>query len=161
MPEYRPTPSGGLQRLLAMPRFSQTPDTAYAPGQDRIRGLLATMGDPHVSLPVVHIGGTNGKGSTASYVSALGTASGLRVGLFTSPSLLRTAEMIRIDGVPQDEALSHAADRWIEAIEASGATFFEAVTALAFGIFAEAGVDLAVVEVGLGGRDDATAVVEP
>lgn len=151
----------GLDWLLALPRFSHTPDEAYVPGQDRIRALLAAMGDPQRGLRTVHIGGTNGKGSTASFVSALGTASGLRVGLFTSPSLLHASEMIRIDGVPQAEGLARAADRWLDAAQASGATFFEILTALALWTFAEADVDLAVVEVGLGGREDATAVVEP
>jgi dihydrofolate synthase/folylpolyglutamate synthase len=150
----------GLDRLLALPRFAD--DTgAYRPGLDRVRRLLHAMGDPHRAAPVVHVGGTNGKGSTASLVAALATASGRRAGLLTSPTLLHPAEMARVDGVPQVGAFAAAADRWGAEAAAIGCSFFEAAVALSFAVFAEARVDLAVVEVGLGGADDATAVVDP
>ena len=150
-----------LARLLALPRFLDAASGAYRPGLERVRALLAEMGDPHERLRVVHVAGTNGKGSTASFVSAIGTASRLRVGLFTSPTLLDRAEAVRIDGVPQPEALASGAARWMNAAERVGATYFEALTALALDAFARAAVDLAVVEAGLGGRDDATNVVRP
>ena len=150
----------GLDRLLALPRFADDPAGAYRPGLDRVRGLLQAMGDPHRAEPVVHVGGTNGKGSTASFVAAIATASGRRVGLLTSPTLLHPAEMARIDGAPQVGAFGVAADRWMDEAEALGCSFFEAAVAIAFSVFSEADVDLAVVEVGLGGADDATAVVD-
>ncbi|PAP76399.1 bifunctional folylpolyglutamate synthase/dihydrofolate synthase [Rubrivirga marina] len=151
----------GLDRLLALPRFADDPAGAYRPGLDRVRALLGAMGDPHRAAPVVHVGGTNGKGSTASFVAAIATASGRRVGLLTSPTLLHPAEMARVDGVPQVEAFGAAADRWMEEAAAVGSSFFEAAVALAFVVFSQAEVDLAVVEVGLGGVEDATAVVDP
>lgn len=151
----------GLDRLLALPRFSDDPAGAYRPGLDRVRALLRAMGDPHRAAPVVHVGGTNGKGSTASFVAAVATASGRRVGLLTSPTLLHPAEMARVDGMPQIAAVAAAAERWAGEAEALGCSFFEAAVALALSVFAEAAVDLAVVEVGLGGADDATAVVDP
>ena len=152
--------SSGLDRLLARPRFADDVG-AYRPGLDRVRALLRAMGDPHRAAPVVHVGGTNGKGSTASMVAAGATAAGLRVGLLTSPTLLHPAEMARVDGVPQTESFAAAAGRWMDEAEALGCSFFEAAVALAFAAFAEARVALAVVEVGLGGADDATAVVDP
>src|SRR5688572_20613163 len=132
-------------------------------GLDTTRELLAGVDDPHRHFHSIHIGGTNGKGSVASLTdAALRAAGGGRVGLYTSPHLVSFAERIRIDGTPAaGESIARAAERLRPAIERTGATFFEATTAIAFLCFAEAGVDVAVVEVGLGGRLDATNVVEP
>ena len=133
-------------------------------GLERTEALLAGAGDPHRRFRALHVGGTNGKGSVAALCeSALRAAHpGRTVGLYTSPHLVSFAERIRIGGRPVDAALLAAADaRLRPAVEASGATFFEATTALAFLCFAEAGVDLAVVEVGLGGRLDSTNVLRP
>jgi dihydrofolate synthase/folylpolyglutamate synthase len=110
------------------------------------------------------VGGTNGKGSVAALCeSALrADAAGRRVGLYTSPHLVSFAERIRIDGRPApDDAIVAAAERLLPAIERTGATFFEATTAIAFLCFADAGVEVAVVEVGLGGRLDSTNVITP
>jgi dihydrofolate synthase/folylpolyglutamate synthase len=125
--------------------------------------LLAGVGDPHRRFHAIHIGGTNGKGSVAALCdAALRSAGAHRVGLYTSPHLVRFNERIRIDGVPvRDDVLRAAAERLRPAVERTGASFFEATTALAFLLFAEAGVDFAVVEVGLGGRLDATNVLVP
>ena len=150
-----------LARLLALPRYLDVASGAYRPGLGRVRALLGAMGDPHRGLRLVHVAGTNGKGSTASCVAAIATASGLRAGLFTSPVLVDRSEAIRIDGAPQPERLASGAARWMDAAERAGATYFEALTALALDAFAQADVDLAVIEAGLGGRDDATNAIRP
>ena len=151
-----------LDRLLALPRFADAGAAAYTPGLDRMRALLAAMGNPERSAPAVHVAGTNGKGSASSFAASIAQASGLRVGLHTSPHLLHVGERMRVDGVPADDAwLSDAARRHAELFARVGPSFFEATTALAFLRFAEATVDLMVVEVGLGGRLDATNVLTP
>lgn len=132
-------------------------------GLETIRALLTRVGDPHRRYPVLHIGGTNGKGSTAAMVAAILQASGHRVGLYTSPHLIDFRERIRVDGVMIAEG---RVSELVEALQAAAApdlspTFFEFTTALAFQYFAECLVDVAVLEVGLGGRFDATNVVEP
>ncbi|WP_053334502.1 bifunctional folylpolyglutamate synthase/dihydrofolate synthase [Gemmatimonas phototrophica] len=124
--------------------------------------LLADLGQPQDAYPVFHVAGTNGKGSTVATLDALLRGSGLRVGRYTSPHLVDFSERIVIDGVP----MSHAAitewlTRWEPRLTELGATFFEATTAMALSYFAAAGVDVAIVEVGLGGRLDATNVVSP
>ena len=110
----------------------------------------------------MHIGGTNGKGSVATLVSGALRAAGFRTGLYTSPHLVSFRERYQVDGEPVSEA---AVAMWIDqlrpVIESAGATFFEAGTALAFADFAARGVEIAVIEVGLGGRLDSTNVVQP
>lgn len=133
-------------------------------GLERTEALLAGAGNPHRRFRALHVGGTNGKGSVSALAeSALRTAHpGRLTGLYTSPHLVSFAERIRIGGRPVDAALLAAAEAELRsAVEASGATFFEAATALAFLCFQRAGVDVAVVEVGLGGRLDATNVLDP
>jgi dihydrofolate synthase / folylpolyglutamate synthase len=133
-------------------------------GLERTEELLAGVGDPHRHFRALHIGGTNGKGSVAALCDAAlrAGASVGPVGLYTSPHLVHFRERVRVDGVPvADEVLAAAAERLRPAIERTGASFFEATTAIAFLCFAEAGVRTAVVEVGLGGRLDATNVVDP
>ena len=133
-------------------------------GLERTEALLAGAGDPHRRFRALHVAGTNGKGSVSALCDAALRAAhpGLRIGLYTSPHLVSFAERIRVGGRPVDAALlAEAEARLRPAIEASGATFFEATTALAFLCFARAGVDLAVVEVGLGGRLDSTNVLDP
>jgi dihydrofolate synthase/folylpolyglutamate synthase len=133
-------------------------------GLERTEEMLAGVGDPHRRFRSIHVGGTNGKGSVSALCdAALRTAApGRRVALYTSPHLVRFAERIRVDGAPVDAALlASCVERLRPGIESSGATFFEAATAVAFLCFAEAGVDVAVVEVGLGGRLDSTNVVAP
>jgi len=129
---------------------------------DRVRALMAALGDPQRGYPVAHIGGTNGKGSTAVFVASIARAAGARVGLYTSPHLSRFAERFLVDGAEVDDDALLAAGADVErAVEAmtDTPTFFERVTAIALVLFARAGVDLAVLEVGLGGRLDATNVV--
>ncbi|RZJ04054.1 MAG: bifunctional folylpolyglutamate synthase/dihydrofolate synthase [Brevundimonas sp.] len=127
---------------------------------DRMRVLCAALGDPQLRLPpVVHVAGTNGKGSTVALLRAIAEAAGLRVHAYTSPHLVRFNERIRLAGrLIEDEALSAILDR-IEALDIE-ATVFESTTAAAFVAMSEAPAQLAIVEVGLGGVLDATNVIE-
>lgn len=127
-------------------------------GLDAMRAACARAGDPERSFDVVHVGGTNGKGSTAAMVEAMARAAGKRTGLYTSPHLTRFAERIRIDGEPiDDRALTDVLARALEL--GPDLSFFETATLAAFLAFRDAKVDLAVIEVGIGGRLDATNVV--
>ena len=134
-------------------------------GLERIRAALDALGSPERCAPVLHVAGTNGKGSTCAFAAESLRAAGLRVGLYTSPHLRHFCERIRIDGQPLAEQV--AADLFGElaalpgALDPEGLTFFELATALAFLAFSRAAVDVMVIEVGLGGRLDATNVVEP
>jgi dihydrofolate synthase/folylpolyglutamate synthase len=139
-------------------------------GLERIRIVLAAMGDPQAGLRFVHVAGTNGKGSTCAMIEAALRADGRRTGLFTSPHLAEPTERIRIDGQPVSaEQFAKAFDSVHAAVEKllnegaldSHTTYFETVTAMAFDIFAAEAVDIVVLEVGLGGRLDATNVVHP
>jgi dihydrofolate synthase / folylpolyglutamate synthase len=148
--------------LLALPRFAEQGAAAMKPGLERMEALLAAMGRPHEGYPSVHVAGTNGKGSTASMIAAIASASGLRVGLHTSPHLHALGERMRLDGVPAPEAwLAEAVARHRALFERVEPSFFEATVALSLLYFGEMRVDLAVVEVGLGGRLDATNVLRP
>jgi dihydrofolate synthase / folylpolyglutamate synthase len=131
-------------------------------GLDRTHRLLAAVGDPHLRYPTLHVAGTNGKGSTAAQIASILHASGHRVGLYTSPHLCDFRERIRVNGVPIPEAgVLAAARRLRPALDRESPTFFEATTAIGLLALADAAVDIAVVEVGLGGRLDATNVVAP
>jgi dihydrofolate synthase / folylpolyglutamate synthase len=131
-------------------------------GLDTTRLLLAAVGDPHLMIPAIHVGGTNGKGSVASLIaSALGEM-GWKVGLYTSPHVVSFRERMRVAGIPiAEEAVAMWTARLRPLIEEHGATFFEATTAMAFADFASRGAEVAVVEVGLGGRLDSTNVLQP
>jgi dihydrofolate synthase/folylpolyglutamate synthase len=126
------------------------------------RALLASLGDPHEVMPVVHVGGTNGKGSVCTLIAAALRAAGWRVGLYTSPHLVSYRERIRVDGEPiAESAVAMWTARLEPLIRKRAATFFEATTAIAFADFAARGAEIAVVEVGMGGRLDSTNVVRP
>jgi dihydrofolate synthase/folylpolyglutamate synthase len=131
---------------------------------ERMRVLCAALGDPQHRLPpVIHVAGTNGKGSTVAFIRAIAEAAGLSVHAYTSPHLVRFNERIRLGGrLIEDEALNAILDRVEAAIDASGsqATVFESATAAAFIAMSEAPADLALIEVGLGGVLDATNVIE-
>lgn len=131
-------------------------------GLDRTRKLLDVLGDPHLKYPVIHVAGTNGKGSSLATAEALLRGRGLRVGKYTSPHLVDFRERVLVDGVPVEaEVIVEFVERWTPLVEVIGATFFEATTALAFDVFARANVDVALIETGLGGRLDSTNVVDP
>jgi dihydrofolate synthase/folylpolyglutamate synthase len=131
-------------------------------GLEKTKALCAYLGNPERRFRSIHIAGTNGKGSTSSMLAAVLTAAGYRTGLYTSPHLLRFTERIRLNGVPMPEAAvvdwvaRHKA--WIETHEPS---FFELTVGMAFDMFAQQAVDIAVVEVGMGGRLDSTNVITP
>jgi dihydrofolate synthase/folylpolyglutamate synthase len=131
-------------------------------GLRNVRALLAEVGNPQDRFPSLHVAGTNGKGSTCAFLASILTEAGLRTGLYTSPHLVRFTERIRIDGREMPvRRLAEAVRRLRPLVEARRATFFEATTVAAFLYFAEEGVDLAVIETGLGGRLDATNVLRP
>lgn len=131
-------------------------------GLDNIRELCAVLGDPQSRFASIHIAGTNGKGSTSAYLDSILRAAGYRVGRYTSPHLRDFRERIHIDGRPIPAPwVSEFVERHWKRIVAKKYSYFEVTTALAFDAFARAGVDLAVVEVGLGGRFDATNIIEP
>lgn len=136
-------------------------------GLERIRALLEVLGNPHKAYRIVHVAGTNGKGSTCAMIDAGLRAAGMRTGLFTSPHLVEPTERIQIDGMPVSQAQFSEAFDVVHEAAATRAdldahpTYFETVTAMAFWLFREMGVEIAVVEVGLGGRLDSTNVVEP
>jgi dihydrofolate synthase / folylpolyglutamate synthase len=126
------------------------------------RALLNSLGNPHQVMPSIHIGGTNGKGSVSTLVAAALREAGWRVGLYTSPHLISFRERIQVGGVPiSEDAVAMWTARLLSSILQRKATFFEATTALAFADFAARGAEIAVVEVGLGGRLDSTNVVRP
>lgn len=135
------------------------------PGLARIRALLGFLGDPHRLFRAIHVGGTNGKGSTAAMVASVLGRQGYRVGLYTSPHLIDFTERIQVNGrvIPSDRvwAMTEKVRQASDACLSEPPTFFEATTALAFAHFADAAVDCAVIEVGLGGRFDATNVLTP
>jgi len=132
-------------------------------GLDTIVALLSAVDDPQSRYQAFHIGGTNGKGSTAAIVASILQAAGHRVGLYTSPHLIDFRERIRVNGVPiseEDVTALTARLRGATPGELS-VTFFEFTTAMAFLYFADSGVEVAVIEVGMGGRFDATNVLVP
>ena len=136
--------------------------TDRKPGLERTRALLAALGNPEKALKFVHITGSNGKGSTAAMLASVLTAAGYRTGLFTSPHLYRFNERFQVNGAPiPDAALDRLAERVLAAADTlpEHPTEFELMTAIGFLWFAEAGCDLVVVEVGLGGRLDSTNVI--
>lgn len=151
-----------LERLYARRRFGMQP------GLERIQALLARLGHPERELAAIHVAGTNGKGSVVAMVAEVLLAAGYPVGRYTSPHLVRFNERIVLRGRPVDDALLAAVLAQVEAeaqaVAATGAgepTFFECVTAAAFEIFRRQDVRLVVIEVGLGGRYDATNVLTP
>lgn len=143
------------------------PEHRVAPSLHRIQALMDLLGAPHEATPVIQIAGTNGKGSTAIMIDALLRAAGLRTGRFTSPHLVDLTERICVDGVPipadRFDELWESVRPMVELVDAQlidgvRLTFFEVMTGLAFAAFADAPVDVAILEVGLGGTWDATNV---
>ena len=162
-----PEPQTHAQIVDALTR--RWPEHRVAPSLGRVQALTGLLGDPQRAFPVIHVTGTNGKGSTAAMIESLLRATGLRTGRFTSPHLTSVNERIAIDGEPiSDERFD---DVWREIeplvalvdeqqIDGVAMTFFEIITCMAFAAFADAPVDVAVLEVGLGGTWDATNVAD-
>lgn len=144
------------------PPFHQIGAAAYKPGLENTLRLMAHVSNPHTQLKAIHVAGTNGKGSTSHLIAAALQASGLRVGLFTSPHLVSLTERIRVNGQPIPEAeVAEFIEQNKDFLDTLQPSFFETMTALAFAYFVKEKVDIAVVEVGLGGRLDSTNVLTP
>jgi len=155
-------PQDALNLLLDRPQYANVADDAYVPGLDRMETLVDALGNPHEALRAVHVAGTNGKGSTSALTAAIATAAGLRTGLHTSPHLTHVAQRMRVNGTPAPtDWLADTLDQHRALIEQVQPSFFELTVALTFRYFAEQAVDLAVIEVGLGGRLDSTNVLHP
>jgi len=145
-----------------LPMFHRIGAAAYKPDIGNISQLSSDLGNPHLKFPVVHVAGSNGKGSTSHLTASVLMEAGYKVGLFTSPHLKDYRERIRVNGKKIDksfvaEFVEHSRESW-KSIEPS---FFEITTVLAFHYFAEQQVDIAVIEVGMGGRLDSTNIVQP
>src|SRR5579864_3432948 len=147
--------------------ISRRPEHSVDLALDRMTELVGLLGDPQRACPVIHITGTNGKTSTARMADALLRSRGLRTGRFTSPHLVSIRERICVDGAPIDaerfvtayeEVIPYV--RLVDARHPVAMSFFEVLTGMAFAIFADAPVDVMVLEVGVGGRDDATNVAD-
>jgi dihydrofolate synthase/folylpolyglutamate synthase len=152
--------SGDYEQALAY-LFARTTGV-WKFGLERTAALLEAMGDPQRAYPIFHVAGTNGKGSVVATLDRLLSERGPGVARYTSPHLVDFGERIVVDGAPiEPQAVVEWIERWTPLVERLRATFFEATTAMAFAHFAAAGARVAVVEVGLGGRLDATNVVTP
>ncbi len=165
-----PPPDRTLARRLGEVEqeiFARRPEHAIEPTLDRISALAMLLGDPHRACPVIHVTGTNGKTSTARMIETLLRSRGLRTGLFTSPHLSSVQERIRVDGEPltAEKFLATYDDvaPYVALVDERGPlhlSFFEVLAGMAFAAFADAPVDVAVVEVGLGGTWDATNIAD-
>lgn len=142
--------------------YEQQGQSGYKAGLDNSLALDEHYGHPHTQFKSIHIAGTNGKGSCSHMLAALLQRAGYRVGLYTSPHLLDFSERIRVNGVPiAHEYVVEFVEKDKELFESLGASFFEIATAMAFKYFADSDIDIAVVEVGLGGRLDSTNIITP
>ena len=157
-----------LDSLAARRRFGMRPSL------DAISGVCAALGDPQKKLRAIHVAGTNGKGAVCAMIDACLRADGLRIGRYTSPHLVRINERFVLDGNPvSDDKLEkcskiveEAISRWGQTLEKRGlspmeVTFFEALTVVAFVLYADEALDYVVLETGLGGRLDATNICAP
>lgn len=146
----------------ATPCYQNQGGDAYKPGLERMQQMCEAIGNPQRYIRTIHVGGTNGKGSTTSLIASVLTAAGYKVGLFTSPHLVDFRERIRINGemISEEEVVSFV-ERTRPLIESVGPSFFEYTTLMAFEHFHIHEVDYAVIEVGLGGRLDSTNVILP
>lgn len=148
--------------LNQLPMFGAVGASAARFGLEAIRAICAHLGDPHTRYPSIHIAGTNGKGSVSSMLASVHQSAGYKTGLYTSPHLIRVNERIRVDGVPiPDQAMQRFYEQVRDVLVDEPVTYFEFTTAMAFWWFAECGVDIAIVETGLGGRLDATNILSP
>ena len=155
-----------LDYLYSFVDFSLTKQDRYSAEHFDLRrmvDLMARLGDPQNGYPIVHIAGTKGKGSTAAFIESAARAAGYRTGLYTSPHLIEYTERMQVDRqpIPPGELVTLIEEIKPVVAQIAGLTTFEITTALAFLHFARSGVNFAVIEVGLGGRLDATNIVTP
>ena len=145
-----------IDKLFSLHRFG------IEPGLERIHYLLGKSGNPQNKYKAIHVAGTNGKGTVSSLIASILMSAGYKTGLYTSPHLVRFNERIRINGQSISDAdLANLAERYMEIGKVNNSTFFEITTAIAFDYFAENKIDIAVIETGMGGRFDATNVINP
>lgn len=146
----------------SQPAFHDVGAAAYKPGLANTYALMEHLGNPHLRFPSIHIAGTNGKGSTSHLIAAVLQSAGYKVGLYTSPHLVDFRERIRINGqvIPEQRVVRFVEENrtFLDSLHPS---FFESTMAMAFAYFAEEKVDIAVIEVGLGGRLDSTNIITP
>ena len=146
----------------ALPSFQQVGASAYKPGLERISEFCRKLGNPQRSYFVIHIAGTNGKGSVANMLASVLQQAGYQVGLYTSPHLTDFRERIRVNGeMISKQKIVNFISKHRKEMEEAELSFFEMTTALAFDYFAQSDVEVAVIETGLGGRLDATNIVIP
>lgn len=146
----------------AAPLFQNIGAGAYKEGLSTTKTLDAYFGHPHTTFQTIHVGGTNGKGSTSHSIAAVLQSAGYKVGLFTSPHLVDFRERIRVNGeMVEEEYVVQFVETHRHFFEPLYPSFFELTTAMAFRYFADQGVDIAVIEVGLGGRLDCTNIIRP
>ncbi|MCH5227179.1 MAG: bifunctional folylpolyglutamate synthase/dihydrofolate synthase [Muribaculaceae bacterium] len=145
-----------------LPMFSRTGAAAYKPGLDTSIALSGFFGDPHKKFKSIHIGGTNGKGSTSSMIASVLQSQGYKTGLYTSPHLIDFRERMRINGkmIPKEKVVEFVRN-WRNSNYEGQPSFFELTMIMAFNWFAEENVDYAVIEVGMGGRLDSTNIITP
>ena len=145
-----------------MPMFERQGASGYKEGLSNTLALDEHLGHPHLSYKTIHVGGTNGKGSVSHTIAAVLQESGYRVGLYTSPHLVDFRERIRINGTPvSQQYVVNFVEEHRSFFEPLHPSFFEVTTAMAFKYFQEMNVDIAVIEVGLGGRLDCTNIIQP
>jgi dihydrofolate synthase/folylpolyglutamate synthase len=157
--DYSQTLAWLLKRL---PMYQRVGSSAMRLGLDQMNRLCAALGNPHHSFKCIHIAGTNGKGSTAHMLASVLQSAGYTVGLYTSPHLKDFRERIKINGQPIDkDIVVDFVNENLETLEAGNYSFFEVTVGMAFSSFAQAQVDIAIIEVGLGGRLDATNIITP
>lgn len=146
----------------SMPSFQQVGGDAYKPGLERIAEFCRSIGNPQRNYFVIHVAGTNGKGSVSNMLAAVLQQAGYQTGLFTSPHLTDFRERIRVNGeMISKQKVVNFVDRYKADMERLQLSFFEMTTAMAFDYFAQSDVEVAVIETGLGGRLDATNIVQP
>ncbi|MDG1823330.1 MAG: bifunctional folylpolyglutamate synthase/dihydrofolate synthase [Flavobacteriaceae bacterium] len=145
-----------------LPMYQRVGAPAMRLGLDQMNRLSTALENPHRSLKCIHIAGTNGKGSTAHMLASVLQTAGYTVGLYTSPHLKDFRERIKINGQPIDEdTVVDFVNQHLETLEVGNYSFFEATVGMAFSSFTKAQVDIAIIEVGLGGRLDATNIITP
>ena len=146
----------------SLPSFQQVGASAYKPGLERVSEFCRKIGNPQRSYFVIHIAGTNGKGSVSNMLASVLQQAGYQVGLYTSPHLIDFRERIRINGeMISKQKVVNFVSKYRKEMEELDLSFFEMTTALAFDYFAQSDVEVAVIETGLGGRLDATNIVIP
>lgn len=151
-----------IEYIYAIPMFQNIGSAAYNPSLDKTISLCEYLGNPQSDFKSIHIAGTNGKGSSSSLLASVFIEAGYKVGLYTSPHLIDYRERIVINNemIPQNDVVEFM-DIAFEKIDQLKPSFFEFTTALAFWAFAKNGVDIAIIETGLGGRIDSTNIINP